>query len=356
MKCTYKIIIPMMICVVSLNAMHDDAEEWLNAAQRAYEKTEGVQHVKEEKHDVHEAQESFEKLEQAESSKIAREEYDEADFDENDYATWFSECPKKGRPLTCDYFKGKRYFQRAASLPREKKNDLIADLKDYMHGREKYSKNRCKTAGWVCAGADPNTRPKTRPFLYTIEDPVRHNDYWLLKILLEHKLHPNVWEGPYNTPLYLAKKKEIAELLVAHGAKTNWTDSSHGITLLHVAAWAEKSSDLLEYYIQQNIPINVIDIVDYHTALHRLSLWCGSHSHEELVKKAHLLFKAGIDIDAKAQHGQTAQDMLRECQEDKRLSESSKETCKLLYDLIEEERNHRLKQMQKNGGDHGIHV
>ena len=54
MKLGYIFFVSMMLSV-SLNAMHDDADEWLNAAQRAYEKTEGMQQVKEEKDTQHEA-------------------------------------------------------------------------------------------------------------------------------------------------------------------------------------------------------------------------------------------------------------------------------------------------------------
>ncbi len=360
MECMSKTIMLMLIFFASLlNAMQDDADEWLKAAQRAYEKTEGVQQVNEEKDAQHEAREKLEKLEQAESPEATQEEYDEADFDENDPATWFSECPEQRQPLTCDYFKRKRYFQRAVSLPQGQKNDILADLnKDCalkVSFEREYSANRCKTAGWVCAGADPNTKGKRHSFLSTILEPAEQNDYWLIKILLEHRLNPNETICRNRPPLYWTKKKEIAELLIKHGAELEICCDGLGGTLLHRSADQDYRSDLLEYYIQQKVPINAINTVR-ETALHILSGRCYAHSHEELIKKARLLFKAGIDIDAKDIREKSAQGLLQECQKNESFKESSKETCKLLYDLIEEERNNRLKQFQKNGGDHGMHV
>ena len=215
MERMYKIIIPMMICVVSLNAMQDDADEWLNAAQRAYEKTEGMQQVKEEKDTQHEAQEKFENREQTERPA---EEYNEADFDENDHETWFSECPEQGQPLTCDYFKRKRYFRRAVSLPQEQKNHQLGNSIHNRH-REEYPKARCKISGWVCAGANPNAKSKeygTRALIA----PIAANDFSLLKLLLEQKANPNK-ATPGMFSLCWAENREIAELLVKHGATVN---------------------------------------------------------------------------------------------------------------------------------------
>jgi hypothetical protein len=338
MKCMYKIIIPMMICVASLNAMHDDADEWLNAAQRAYEKTEGVQLVNEE----NEVQENFEKCEQTESFT---QEYNEATFDEDDPSTWFSECPAQSKKLSCEYFKGKRCWQRAVSLPQERKNGILFSTKNCV-GSRGYPLGRCKIAGWVCAGADLITSD-------IVEQPLTNDDYWLMKILLEHKFNANerLWMG--RVPLWVARTKNMAKLLVLHGAETNWK-TDNGTTLLHAAAMRTERSDLLEYYIQQKVPINSVTR-DGETALHHLSEWGILDSCEEFLKKARLLLKAGIDIDAKDKDGRTAQDLLQECPVG-RWSVSAEKHCKLLYGLIEEERTNRLKQLQKNGGDHGIHV
>ena len=72
MQRMYKIILPTIIFVTSLNAMQDDADKWLKAAQRAYEKTEGVQQVQEEKSANRETQENFEKSSQTENQSSLR--------------------------------------------------------------------------------------------------------------------------------------------------------------------------------------------------------------------------------------------------------------------------------------------
>ncbi len=337
MKLGYIFFVSMMLSV-SLNAMHDE-DEWLRKADEAFAKTEGVQQVKEEKDAGHEAQEKFETLEQ--SPEVTQEDYDEPTFDENDHATWFTECPAQGQPLTCDYFKRKKYFQRAVSLTQEQKNNELDD------SCAEYSTQRCKIGGWVCAGANPNISFKRpwRPLL----DPLQNDDFWLVKILLEHKAKPNKNIILGEPALSYAKNKEIAELLVAHGAKVNWKGAKSGNTLLHRAIMQGRLPDLLEYYIEQKVFINSLNHYN-ETALHELSYWCTVQSRGDVIKKARLLFKAGIDIDIDAnKDGKTAQGMLQECRK-------NNDNCRALYDLIEEERNNRLKQLQKNGGEHGTHV
>ncbi len=358
MECMYKTIMPMMIFVVSsLNAMQDDADEWLNAAQRAYEKTEGVQQVKEEKDTQHEAQASFEKFEQTESPAV-QEYYDEATFDENDPSTWFSECPEQGQPLTCDYFKRKRYFQRAVSLPQEQKNNQLGDNTDNRNFEE-YPKTRCKISGWVCTGADPNSKSKEYRARALVA-PVGANDFRLLELLIVQKANPNK-ATPGMSPLCWAENKEMVELLVGYGANVNCRCDGRK-TLLHRAikspiggpSWGSCSPDLVEYYIQQNISINSVDD-NNDTALHVLSTQASNPasifftSSDNLIRTAQALLKAGINLDTKNREGKTAQDYLRECKK-------YNDNCKLLYDRIEEERNNRLKQLQKNGGDHGMYV
>ncbi len=355
MECTYKIIILMMIFVASSsNAMQDDADEWLNAAQRAYEKTEGVQQVNEENH----AQASFEKFEQRESTDATQEEYNEADFDENDHETWFSECPEQRQPLTCDYFKRKRYFRRAVSLSQEQKNNQLGDNTDNRNFEE-YPKTRCKISGWVCAGADPNAKSKEYRARALVA-PIAANDFSLLKLLLEQKANPNK-ATPGMFSLCWAENREIAELLVKHGARVNCKCNGYE-TLLHRAikspiggpSWGSCSSDLVEYYIQQNISINSVDDSD-ETALHVLSTQASNPapifftSSDNLIRTAQALLKAGINLDTKNREGKTAQDYLRECK-------MHDGPCKSIYYLIEEERNNRLKQFQKNGDEHATHV
>ena len=356
MQCMYKIILPTIIFVVSsLNAMHDDAGEWLKAAQKVYEKTEGVQHVKEEKDAGHEARESFEKLEQTESPE-ATQEYDEPNFDENDYSTWFSECPAQGKELSCDYFKGKRYWQRAVSLPKRKKNDLLHHLiKRYKFPDDdnEYAINRCQTAGWVCAGGNPNTSVA----LFHLVDagnvllrPIDHDDYEVIQIVLEHGANPNK-TIIFVPSSYFAKNKRMAKLLIKYGAKIS-KDTIWGTTILHEAINSDRQPSLINFYIKQGIPINSLDR-NNRTALHVSALSANYSSNlisdVDLKKTVQYLLKAGIDIDAKDKEGKTAQDSLQECKK-------WVERCNLVYDLIEEERNDRIKQLQKNGGDHGMHV
>ena len=207
----------------------------------------------------------------------------------------------------------------------------------------------------MCAGADPNAKSKEYRARALVA-PIAANDFSLLKLLLEQKANPNK-ATPGMFSLCWAENREIAELLVKHGATVNCRCDGRK-TLLHRAikspiggpSWGSCSPDLVEYYIQQNISINSVDD-NNDTALHVLSMQASDPftSSDNLIRTAQALLKAGINLDTKNREGKTAQDYLRECK-------MHDGPCKSIYYLIEEERNNRLKQFQKNGDEHATHV
>lgn len=101
---------------------------------------------------------------------------------------WFSECPAQNEdeePLTCDYFKRTPYWLRALGSSDRKKEKLFRRLN---YDDEQYENVRCKIAGWVCAGVNPNLKLEEGQFLRTLGRTVDNDDIPVTQFL-QYEIH-----------------------------------------------------------------------------------------------------------------------------------------------------------------------
>ena len=263
--------------------------------------------------------------------------------------SWFQECPKEGEPLTCECFKKHSYWKQVSSLQQAEKDKMLGYIDKRTAFRANFDKEdhahmRNIIAGWVCAGTDPNGYLFYKPLGYSLLlYPIINNDLELAKILLEHKANANSNNGGIDRlPLYHAKNKAMADLLVQYGAKVdgeNWFNDN----VLHWTVIDQtKEADLIDFCIAQGISVNAKNLSN-ETALHKIATMCTERSNIDLqntLSKVRSLLKAGIDIDAKNGKGKTAQDIVQDyMQKYQNVNCLAADTCELLkaiYDAIEE--------------------
>lgn len=238
---------------------------------------------------------------------------------------WFSECPAQNEdeePLTCDYFKRTPYWLRALGSSDRKKEKLFRRLN---YDDEQYENVRCKIAGWVCAGVNPNLKLEEGQFLRTLGRTVDNDDIPVTQLLLENGANPNKKVDTKLFGLFFARNRDMAELLINHGANPQLRGVFNS-TLLHFAAFrADISADIIDFYVQKKVPINAQNEFGA-TALHDLSMTCESHTEETVISKFRSLLNAGIDIKI--------EDILQETGLDKLESKRHYKPCNQLYKSI----------------------
>ena len=144
----------------------------------------------------------------------------------------------------------------------------------------------------LSAGFDVNTRLERG---YTALHVAAWNEKpEIVSLLLEFHADTNAIADNGATPLACAKTREVAQLLIDHGARTDFVDSK-GRTLLHLAAWYG-SAELVSLLVERGLDVNAVagesELAPLHFAATR--------------EVAERLLASGADASRRDKHGRTA--------------------------------------------------
>lgn len=117
------------------------------------------------------------------------------------------------------------------------------------------------------------------------------------EVLIKNGADVNARDAFGYTPLHFAMSRQVAAVLVEHGAKTSAQSNSNGWTPLHRAAFAS-NKDVVQYLISEGADVNARDRLG-NPALYYAAGW--SRSREV----AQLLIQRGADINAADKAGWT---------------------------------------------------
>jgi hypothetical protein len=173
----------------------------------------------------------------------------------------------------------------------KQKNQIMDDALNYPGGDSEWYIQRSLIALAICAGAD--VQSTTEYQAPAIHNAVVHSDYPCTKYLLEKKADPNCKYYGIST-LECAKNKELAALLIAHGARIP-TD------ILYKCTYNDYPADLMQFYINKGI--RLIPDEFNSTPLHSL---VAKDISDNQILKIQILLKAGVDATLKNIHGDTA--------------------------------------------------
>jgi hypothetical protein len=216
-------------------------------------------------------------------------------------------CPIGGPPKVGVPFIGMEkqllatsYGQKLLQIPQaEKDQELTKLLEDHID----FFWWHIRTHVAIAALAKANSNKLLRT-------AILRSDYMLVALLLHHGANPNenqVDEIFYNEPpIFHAKNKQIAELLVNYGADVH--KKIDGDSVLYYMLQYAKDINLIRYLlIQKKVPIDSCN-THGNTLLHAIALHC-KHIDNTL-QKTELLLYNGVPLDVKNNYQETAEDIL----------------------------------------------
>jgi len=186
---------------------------------------------------------------------------------------------------------------------------LLANKAD-VNAKDFYSSTALHVVAWngntafakllIENGANVNARDKFgTPLIDAIED---HRD--MVELLLNNKADVHMKSPDGFAPIHLAGKKEIAQILFAHGAKLD-TPGYQGRTPLHQAAMRNRN-DVVEWLCSQGVAVNPVDS----DGLTPLTIAISQPASTEGARKncmetIRTLLKYGADVDSRDKEGRT---------------------------------------------------
>ncbi len=226
------------------------------------------------------------------------------------------------------------FWQTIAQCSQEEKDEtlrrVMQDYRDYQ-----WQCKRRFIAAAVGAGANPNLQEcgdcGNRPLVYAI----LQQDYPLAEFLLTCGADPNAKIDNNNSVFCYAKSKNLAELLLKHGANVNNKEFMQMTPLHMVMRHNDCEVDLAQLYIDKEADVNAADERGF-TPLHELARHSDKYSCkiEEMRKKAQALFKARASLHAQDNSGKTAIQHAQEHINWRSRQQGAAEYCKPSEELI----------------------
>jgi hypothetical protein len=175
----------------------------------------------------------------------------------------------------------------------KQKNQIMHAALNYPGGDPEWYIRRSLIALAICAGADVQSTTGYRA--PAIHNAVVHSDCPCTKYLLEKNADPSCHHNGM-MPLHKAKNKDIAALLIAHGAKVPKD-------ILAYCSFGHYQSDLMQLYIEKGIQPtpNYLNWTPLHSTIAH-----GFACTNNQILKMHILLTAGVDATQKNNHGDTA--------------------------------------------------
>jgi ankyrin repeat protein len=186
---------------------------------------------------------------------------------------------------------------------------LLANKAD-VNATDKYSRTALHSAAFngrtafakllIQNGAKVNARDKYgTPLTAAVE---KHRD--MVELLLNNKADVQMKNGEGFAPIHLAGDKEIAQLLLAHGAKLE-TIGHRGRTPLHQAA-ARNRNDIVEWLCSKSVKINAVDLDGQTPLLIAISQTGGTeYYNRNSLETIRILLRYGAEVNYRDKEKQT---------------------------------------------------
>jgi ankyrin repeat protein len=186
---------------------------------------------------------------------------------------------------------------------------LLANKAD-VNATDKYSRTALHSAAFngrtafakllIQNGAKVNARDKYgTPLTAAVE---KHRD--MVELLLNNKADVQMKNGEGFAPIHLAGDKEIAQLLLAHGAKLE-TIGHRGRTPLHQAA-ARNRNDIVEWLCSKSVKINTVDLDGQTPLLIAISQTGGTEDYNRnSLETIRILLRYGAEVNYRDKEKQT---------------------------------------------------
>jgi ankyrin repeat protein len=186
---------------------------------------------------------------------------------------------------------------------------LLANKAD-VNAKDLYSSTALHTVAWngniafarllIENGANVNAVDKFgTPLIAAIED---HRD--MVELLLNNKADVQIRKPDGFSPIHLAGNKDIAQLLLAHGAKLE-TPGYHGRTPLHQAAMRNRN-DVAEWLCTKGVKVNVVDSDGQTPLIVAISQPGGTeYATTRSMETIRILLRYGADVSYRDKEGRT---------------------------------------------------
>lgn len=213
--------------------------------------------------------------------------------------------------LNAQYLATMLYAQQVLVMSQDKRDEELCKHVEASQVKGDHQKKHC--AMTIVGLANPNN-PKINGMI--LHGGILENHFEFVKFLLEHKMDPNTCNEEGIPALFYADNREMAALLVAHGADVKRVQKPEGVSLFGYAVIQHtnpESINLLSYYLEQGVDMNNVDDKE-NTALHLLAdqnnwIYKSEKVQKNFLDKARLLLKARISLKFNKRR-ETAQQLL----------------------------------------------